>query len=273
MDIQKLKVLTDKLNATDKEISDIVENSAALISSKKEKIKLEDQIEKIHELEEQIGNIIIKRNNAITKLCRDEKKALADCESDLAEANLYGNYNISYLMPILTDIAKKIELKEFDYKIYDYINPACIIVENHVIHYHFEVLGIATDNYPLMPLEILERTSNSSFWPYIIAESPKPTEIGLQCEDVPYANRSKFLKTHQFARYDIKEGTFKFVEISSTAINNTPSYVKDFICYASNYRLEHDLKKISTDELKELENKFLEENRDRYKEQARNLKK
>ena len=64
IDIQKLKALTDKLNTTDKEISDIVENSAVLINSKKEKIELEDQIEKI----------IIKRNNAITKLYRDEKK-------------------------------------------------------------------------------------------------------------------------------------------------------------------------------------------------------
>lgn len=273
MNIQKLKALTDKLSTINKEIYDIVENSAALINSKKEKIKLEDQIEKIYKLEEQIGKIIIERNNAITKLCRDEKKAWADCESELAEANLYGNYNISCLMPILTDIAKKIELKEFDYKIYGYLNPAGIIVENHIIYYYFEVLGIATDNYPLLPLEILEHTSNSSFWPYIIAESPKPTEIGLQCEKVTYANRSKFSKTHQFANYDIKEGTFKFVEISSNVINNTPSYIKDFISYASNYRLEHDLKEISIDELKELENKFLEENRDKYKEQTRNLKK
>ena len=249
MIFEKLQALKSKLTEIQNRITKVRESSEVLISYKREKI---------HKLQEQIEGIIIKRNDEITGLCNEEKEALADCQSELEEASVYGTYVVDSLMPILADISKRIIAKDIDYGIYGYRAPACTVIDRYNTSYSFEVLVLSSD---------------SSFEPWIIAESPKPKEIALLLNGKPYAKRSHFAETHQFAQYDAKEGRFNFREISVYAINNTPPYIKDFICYASNYRLEHDLKEISEEELKELAEKFLAENKEKYNGQVRNLKK
>ena len=155
-------------------------------------------------------------------------------------------------MPILVDLTKIIEGKTgATYKIYSNGSITCTIINNIPIYHKFSISGIIGKHFK-----------------YAVTVSPKPTKISrIYCGD-GYSDKTYFSKYHKFATYDCTTNAFKFCKLGLHVVEEVPLYIVDFIEYVSNYRYQNDLKEISLNELKELEDNFL----GKYKNRTRRRK-
>ena len=233
MNTIKLQYCNERLNNIGSKIVETEENTKTLIQGKNEEIE---------RLKREIKELENAKNREISRLNEQEDEALKAYKEELAKIDVFGTFNIYHMVPILIDLTKVIGHREATLRV---VRGDAIVINGEFRAYTLDLM-------------VLECPLNE----YVLAKSPAPTKE----DDLS----SHFGVNHQLATYDCNEGTFVYCELSCLySMERIPSYLKEFISYASNYRLEHDLKEISGEELKELEEKFLEENKEKYNGQAR----
>ena len=240
------------LDSIEKENDRKLEEKEERITEEIERLtkEVEDKQKKLKELR------ILRENIWESSLAIKNRNLSKDVYEELKKVDVFGVYNVREVGKVLCKLAQDITKVPFELvmKLDNKKGFSCI--NNHGISYYNQVAYITVS-------EKYKEVSPSWSFRFCIAEGPSEKDnIAYMCDGYggygTCANRM-IKEREELITYNLKDRSFKDMNE-----NDAPDFIRDFLSYVSNYRLEHDKKDISVSELFELESKFYCEFGNRY---------
>lgn len=196
---------------------------------------------------------ILKENIWESSKAIERRKIYANIWEELKKVNVYGVYNVRKIGKVLCKLARDITNVPFDLvmKLDNKKGFSCI--NNYAISYYRQVAYITVS-------EGYKDICPSWSFRFCMAEGPSDKDnISYGYNGSGTCANRMIREYEELITYNVSQRSFKNMNEK-----DVPDFIIDFLSFVSNYRLEHDKKDISIDELYALESKFYDEFGNKY---------